>query len=642
MEHGALVGSLFAHQRAALEWMRALEAGRAGVYVDASQISVNSTVGILGEPPGAGKTRTVVALVSATTATPPPHMPARFTAKRTVGSLAQFTYTPIEVERAQCSPSSLVVVSASLVAQWERELSVAAATQRPLIVRLNRDVVALGKALEADEPLAAVILVCVRRYGAVVELMNRFGYKPRRVVIDEAYHLVRDSALMQRVATAFTWLVGAMPETPCGMDLVLPRHRCFWSDLRTLSRAEMRLVTFRTDDAALVYPCEVVTTYHDCLLDSSVSYAARAGVAPEVREMLDANDIAGAIGLLGGAEGEDLMTVVRRRITLDLEATALELSSLQYTQRRHDILAVPVAAQQRTLEALARCEQRRARLMRDAENVESRFVDALRNDCPICHDALESPVLLTCCQHIFCSECALRWLHANPRCPTCSSHSFRVEKIATHDGTSAPSAPRAAVARRPTKVEQCERIIAVASKGVLVYSSHTNGLASLGHKLRAGGVRTSEVKGLSTSRDKALASFAVCETKVLLLDATLNCAGIDLQHVSDIIIYHDMDEKLKHQIIGRGRRINRTAQLNVHYLWRAAERLQQAPREQAPRGAQAPREAQAPPEAQGPQAEQGQQEAQGQHEQHEPQGQHEPQEPQGPQEEQGPQGEHEA
>jgi hypothetical protein len=296
----------------------------------------------------------------------------------------------------------------------------------------------------------------------------------------------------------------------------------------------------------------------------------------------------------------------------------------------------------RTVEALAKCEQRRERLVRDAENVESRFVDALRNDCPICHDALESPVLLTCCQHIFCSECALRWLHANPRCPTCSSHSFRVEKIATHDGTSAPSAPRAAVARRPTKVEQCERIIAVASKGVLVYSSHTNGLASLGHKLRAGGVRTSEVKGLSTSRDKALASFAVCETKVLLLDATLNCAGIDLQHVSDIIIYHDMDEKLKHQIIGRGRRINRTAQLNVHYLWRAAERLQQAPREQAPRGAQAPREAQAPPEAQGPQAEQGQQEAQGQHEQHEPQGQHEPQEPQGPQEEQGPQGEHEA
>jgi hypothetical protein len=572
MEHGALVETLFPHQRRALEWMRELEAGRGGVYVDATEISANTTVGILGEPPGAGKTRTVVALVSATVTTPPPHMPARFTAKRTVGSLVQFTYKPIEAERAPCSASSLVVVSASLVAQWQRELSVSAATAAPFVVRLNRDVVALRKALEAAEPLPAVILVCVRRYGAVVEQMNGFEFKPRRVVIDEAYHIVRDSALMQRVATAFTWLVSAMPESPNGMDLVLPRHRCYWSDLRMMSGGEMRLVTFRTPNDALVYPCEVLATHYDCLLDSSVSYAARAGVAPDVQQMLDANDIAGAIGVLGGTEGEDLMTVVRRRITLDLEATALELSALQCTQRRLEVLAVPVAAQQRTLDALARCEQRRARLVRDAENVESRFVDALRNDCPICHDALESPVLLTCCQHIFCSECALRWLHANPRCPTCSSHGFRVEKIATGepaDGGASSAAPRAAGVRRPTKVEQSERIIAAAARGVLVYSSHTSGLAALGHKLREAGFRTSEVKGMSTCRDKALASFAACQTKVLLLDATLNCAGIDLQQVSDIILYHDMDEALKLQIIGRGRRINRTARLNVHYLWRA-------------------------------------------------------------------------
>ena len=568
MEHGALVESLFPHQRRALEWMQALEAGRGASYVEGAEISASSTVGILGEPPGAGKTRTVVALISASSTAPPPEMPARFTVTRTVASLVQFTYKPLERGREQCAAPSLVVVSASLVAQWQRELAVAAATAAPLVVRLNRDVVALRKALEAAEPLPAVILVCVRRYGAVVEQMNGFEFKPRRVVIDEAYHVVHDSALMQRASTAFTWLVSAMPESPGGSDIVLPRHKCYWSDLRALGRAEMRLVTFRTPDAALVYPCEVRTSYHDCLLDSAVSYAARAGVAPDVQQMLDANDIAGAIALLGGTDGEDLMTVVRRRIALDLEATALELSSLQCTQRRLEVLAVPAAAQQRTLDALARCEQRRARLVRDAENVESRFVDALRNDCPVCHDALDSPVLFTCCQHIFCSECALRWLHSHPRCPCCSAHGFRVEKIATGEARD-PSAPRAAAVRRPTKLEESERIIAEAAKGVLVYSSHTSGLASLGNRLRDAGVRASEVKGLSTSRDKALASFAACETKVLLLDATLNCAGIDLQHVSDIVIYHDMDEKLKHQIVGRGRRINRTAPLNVHYLWRA-------------------------------------------------------------------------
>ena len=572
MQHEELVASLFAHQRAALEWMSALERHES---VESCGVTAKSNIGILGEPPGAGKTRTIVALVSSTAASPPPHMPARFSVTRTVGSLAQFTYKVPDVEAEQCASPSLIVVSASLVAQWQRELSVASATASPVVVRVNRDVVALRKAFETPEQIPPVLLVCVKRYAAVVEVLRTLDVKPRRVVIDEAYHVVRDSPIVERVGTAFTWLISAMPETPSGLDAVFPRHRCYWNDLRALTRAEMRLIMFRTADADLVYPCEVTVTHYDCALDSAVSYAARAGVGPDVQQMLDANDIAGAIALLGGAEGDDLMAVVRRRITLDLEATALELSSLELTQRRQDMLAVPAATQARTLESIARCEQRRARLVRDAENVESRFADALQNDCPICQDALETPVLLTCCQHIFCSECALRWLHANPRCPCCSAHFFRVEKIATAEQQERPTAPRAAL-RNPTKIEQCESIIAAASGGVLVYSSHTNGLAALGHKLRESGFSTSEVKGMSTTRDKALASFARSQIKVLLLDATLNCAGIDLQQVSDIILYHDMHDKMKQQIVGRGRRINRTSPLSVHHLWRAEEHQNEA------------------------------------------------------------------
>jgi hypothetical protein len=562
MQHAELVASLFPHQRSALSWMRALESGDS-VY-NCAGISARSTIGVLGEPPGAGKTRTIVALVSSTADSTPPAVPPRFTLVRTLGSLAQFTHTPPNVEPRPCVGSSVVVVSASLVAQWHRELSVADSTRDPLVVRVNRDVVALRKAIEESEPVPAVVLVCVKRYAAVAELMRACAYRPRRVVIDEAYHVVRDCAVVDRIETGFTWLVSAMPESPNGLDAVFPRHRCHWNDLRALSCAEMRLITFRTPDAELVYPCEVTVTHHACALDSSVSYAARAGVSPDVQQMLDANDIAGAIAILGGTEGDDLMAVVRRRITLDLEATALELSSIELTHRRQALQNAPPAVLARTVEALAKCEQRRERLVRDAENVESRFVDALGNDCPICHDALALPVLLTCCQHLFCSECALRWLHANPRCPTCSSRTFRVEKIATDEPR--PSGPR--VERAPTKIEKCESIIAEASGGVLVYSSHTNGLAALGHRLREAGFRTAEVKGMSTSRDKALASFARGETKVLLLDATLNCAGIDLQHVSDIILYHDMPDNTKQQIVGRGRRINRTSALHVHHLWR--------------------------------------------------------------------------
>jgi len=76
-----------------------------------------------------------------------------------------------------------------------------------------------------------------------------------------------------------------------------------------------------------------------------------------------------------------------------------------------------------------------------------------------------------------------------------------------------------------------------------------------------------EVKGQSRTRDKRLRDFASGATKVLALDATVNCAGIDLQSLSDIIIYHDMPDTVKEQIIGRGHRVNRAAPLAVHCLW---------------------------------------------------------------------------
>jgi hypothetical protein len=85
--------------------------------------------------------------------------------------------------------------------------------------------------------------------------------------------------------------------------------------------------------------------------------------------------------------------------------------------------------------------------------------------------------------------------------------------------------------------------------------------------LREAGHTVEEVKGQSRTRDKRLRDFAAGTIKVLALDATVNCAGIDLQSLSDIIIYHDMPDPVKEQIIGRGHRVNRAAPLTVHCLW---------------------------------------------------------------------------
>ena len=142
-----------------------------------------------------------------------------------------------------------------------------------------------------------------------------------------------------------------------------------------------------------------------------------------------------------------------------------------------------------------------------------------------------------------------------------------------------PGAPAEAAARPaaseervrvPTKTDVVLEIVAAARGGVMLYSSNLVGLRRAIHALRAAGHTTEEVKGQSRTRDKRLRDFASGSTKVLALDATLNCAGIDLQALSDIIIYHDMPEPVKEQIVGRGHRVNRAAPLTVHCLWQRA------------------------------------------------------------------------
>ena len=65
---------------------------------------------------------------------------------------------------------------------------------------------------------------------------------------------------------------------------------------------------------------------------------------------------------------------------------------------------------------------------------------------------------------------------------------------------------------------------------------------------------------------KNIRLFKEGKVRVLFLNSNYNGAGINLQESTDIILYHDMNEDMKKQIIGRANRIGRKLQLSVHYL----------------------------------------------------------------------------
>jgi hypothetical protein len=406
--------------------------------------------------------------------------------------------------------------------------------------------------VEEEDPL--VVLVCSRRYDVVAARLSNARVVMRRLVIDEARRL--DVSFVATVSRDFLWLVSAATESACAAEIVSCHSRCFWAGLRSLGTQYVRAITVRSTDEELVYACNVTVRHYACALDSRIAGAVRGLVPQAVRERLDANDMQAALAHLGG--GSDLMTVVRRRAELDLEQARIDIRRVEHGL---NVFSETQRAQRAAQLEAARAKE--ARILRDIAVAEERFRDALSSQCAICCDDMRNPVLLTCCQNLYCGPCILPWIHAHGRCPTCRSSTLRVEPI--DDGTRRPTAAPAERAR--TKIEILNEIVAAATGGVIVYSVHVDGLAAAHTALCESGVSVGFIKGMSTTRDKRISEFTQGKVKVLLLDAQVNCAGLDLLALTDVVLYHDMPSDMKTQIVGRGRRINRVAPMTVHCLF---------------------------------------------------------------------------
>jgi hypothetical protein len=559
MDDAEFEAHLYAHQKAAVNRMVNLETrgevalganGAAGAAGAHDGETMESRVGFYTDPPGSGKTRGIIGLVLRTAndeRVARPSLKCDFTIREFV-RVSRVGLLPTE----RLARTTVVLVSGSLVAQWERELKRSSTVAASLVVvRRVADAESIATRFEEQQdPL--VVLACSRRYDVVAAKLAQARVVVRRMVVDEARRL--DGSFGHIIQRDFLWLVSAAPTDAEAYDVVSCHSRCFWSGLRGLARPYFEELTVRTPDAALLYACAVTFRHYECALDSRVASAVRDLVPAAVRERLEANDMQAALAHLGG--GSDLMTVVRRRAELDLEQARIDIRRIE-----HAVAMFPT--RQSLVDQMATLRAKEARIIRDVAVAEDRFRDALQSQCAICHDDMTRPVLLTCCQNLYCAECILSWIHIRGRCPSCRSDNLRVEPI--NDG--AGEATDLPAQRARTKAQILIDIVNEAQGGVIVYSAHVDGLATAHTALAEAGITVGFIKGMSSTRDKRIAEFTTGQVKVLLLDAQINCAGLDLLSLTDVVLYHDMPADMKTQIIGRGRRINRTTPMTAHCLF---------------------------------------------------------------------------
>jgi hypothetical protein len=287
----------------------------------------------------------------------------------------------------------------------------------------------------------------------------------------------------------------------------------------------------------------------------------------DVINMLNGGDIKGAITKLNcNVETSDnILDVVTNKIKKELHNKKHELD---YEQKRisndkkaHD-------------EKIKRIENRIKELESKCSGIESRIKSFKENNCPVCFEEFNSPMLTSCCNNLFCIKC----LTLCENCPLCRANIDLKKCIYIDDNNILENNN----IKKETKNEhilcsKVDNLITILNKNpngkFLLFSNYDRTFDNLNKKLDDNGITYNKLIGSNIVINSIIKRFISGEIKVLMLNALNYGSGLNLQIATDIIIYHELDVELETQVIGRAQRLGRTKPLNVYYLLNENEKV---------------------------------------------------------------------
>jgi SNF2 family DNA or RNA helicase len=309
--------------------------------------------------------------------------------------------------------------------------------------------------------------------------------------------------------------------------------------------------------------------HHKCR-NPNIIRVVRDIVPANIMNMIEGGNIQGAIQQLGGEETDDhnIVSLITRKKKEELHEAEekenkykkLEHSSTKSERDRY----LMWSQKKKSLESQLKC-------------VEERFAHILDNDCPICQSTIQNPVMVPCCQNIFCGECIIPWLQQKGTCPFCRTM-IEAKKLIfiskssdekKDDGTEEKKdeEKKDEKVSNLTKPEMILNIISQNPQGkFIVFSNYDESYILIKNTFTEHNQKCIEIRGTVAMRTKSLKRYEEGEVNVIFLNSMMNGAGINLEMTTDIIMYHEMTELLEKQLIGRANRIGRTSELNIHYL----------------------------------------------------------------------------
>ena len=501
-------------------------------------------MGILGDIPGYGKSFSIVSLM------------ARDNMEWKEGGIYQHNinwltgpghmYEFYYQENFTKIRENLLVVSTSIISQWDAYLKFS---------NLKVYVVTTRKAIEKFTPNSVdVVLLSSNMYNLfIMHIQNQGNFCWKRFIYDEPG--VTHIPSMKPINAGFYWFITATSD-----DLYLTAGRRGYgghflhSVFRCLTYETVGILTIKnTEDEikkSFKMP-ETVFTYHKCL-NPFLLKVVKNHISNDINIMIQAGNIRGALEALGGGGGDgNIIDIVTKRKKDELEIAEFKVN---YYQQRMPIYTSEYDRWKCRVEVLNN----------EIADLEEKYKNIKAEDCCICYNNLQNPVLLPKCQHIFCGACILEWYKTQTTCPLCRTQGELSELIHINFGGD-PLEEKTNLPEILSKQNTIVKIIQTCGNGkYIIFSDYDETFNQLKSLFLETSINWIELTGTSSTKNKKLLSFKTGNTNVIFLNSKVNCAGINLEEATDIILYHDMDYSVQSQIIGRANRIGRKHNLTVH------------------------------------------------------------------------------
>ena len=537
-----------------------------------------TTIGIIGDKVGSGKSYTILSLIYSTLNIGLPNS----VTLRSVGLdhiMIHATSTAIPIN------TCVLVIPHNLTKQWETYLE-NFGVLKSYVVNRRLQLKKMGNIDQYD-----VVMVTSTHYNEFANTFQNTRFK--RVFFDEVDTLNIPNC--SSLTANFTWFVTASYN-----NLVYPKGFADWNQITlqyTLVSVGIKnkgyINNIFTDLFFKMTPSltrRIIAINRDDFVDKSFQL-------PEIIRQIVLCRSSNVINILNGVVSQDIIACLNAEDVIsalthvnahnkNTEDNVVRVVLDKYNRMVHNI--------QLQKEYIMKCEYdttdqrnkelgdlvtKRDDLVRKIDHIERRIRDT--NLCSIClNDVEHKTITAECCQNSFCFKCITQWVNVRPVCPCCKTPLQMKDLFVVHDEATTVSMvkkPATDLSDKNDKLLNFKNLVhRLSHKKTLVFSAYDESFEQLARVLNDMSLKYMYIRGSGTHVNKIVDAYKNGDVDFLFVNAQNYGSGLNLENTTDIIIFHQFSSENTKQVIGRAQRMGRKEPLTVWYMLNENENVSSA------------------------------------------------------------------